>query len=43
MVLQDILWLLLPVAAASGWYAAKRNARMTEVPRNDYTPAYFKG
>jgi len=43
VVIQDILWLLLPIAAASGWYAAKRSARRTESPRNDYTPAYFKG
>ena len=43
MLIQDILWLLLPVAAASGWVAAKRSARRMETPRNDYTPAYFKG
>lgn len=43
MVIQDILWLLLPVAAASGWYGAKRSDRRAETTGNDYTPAYFKG
>jgi len=41
--MQDILWLLLPVAAASGWYAAKRSARRMETPARDYSPVYFKG
>ncbi len=41
--MQDILWLLLPLAAASGWYAAKRSARRMESSAKDHTPAYFKG
>ncbi|MCP5418768.1 MAG: lipopolysaccharide assembly protein LapB [Chromatiaceae bacterium] len=43
MVVQDILWLLLPIAAASGWYAARRSAPPVEEQQRDYTPAYFKG
>lgn len=39
----DFLWLLLPVAAASGWMLAKRDAKL----KTDKTPAlssdYFKG
>lgn len=43
MVLQDLIWLLLPVAAASGWYAAKRSERSVKTQSSDYSPAYFKG
>ena len=39
----DLLWLLLPLAAASGWLAARRSLRRTEVANGKYTPAYFKG
>lgn len=40
----DLLWLLLPVAAASGWWAAKRSANhQGGVRRNDLSSVYFKG
>ena len=42
----QLLWLLLPVAAASGWIAARRSARRGEEPRSsgcDNNPAYFRG
>ncbi|MCB1759357.1 MAG: lipopolysaccharide assembly protein LapB [Gammaproteobacteria bacterium] len=39
----DLLWLLLPVAAASGWLAARRSANSTEPVRPDPAPAYLKG
>ncbi|MEJ1298901.1 MAG: lipopolysaccharide assembly protein LapB [Candidatus Sedimenticola sp. (ex Thyasira tokunagai)] len=41
--MMELLWLLLPVAAASGWFAAKRNSAQKESPVFDYTPAYFRG
>ena len=40
----ELLWLLLPVAAASGWYAARRSAaRVAHVPVPMTVPEYFKG
>ena len=36
----ELLWLLLPVAAASGWYAARRSE---EKGRRRLTPDYFRG
>ena len=36
----ELLWLLLPVAAASGWYAARR---AEGVGRRRLTPDYFRG
>ena len=40
----ELLWLLLPVAAASGWIAARRSAaRLREHGRAERDPAYFRG
>ncbi len=40
----DLLWILLPVAAASGWWAARRGmARSREDAECLTTPAYFRG
>ncbi|VAX06962.1 Lipopolysaccharide assembly protein LapB [hydrothermal vent metagenome] len=41
----DLLLLLLPVAAASGWLAAKRSDRRQDAspPEANQSPAYFKG
>lgn len=36
----ELLWLLLPVAAASGWYAARRSE---DTGRRRLTPDYFRG
>ena len=36
----ELLWLLLPVAAASGWYAARRSQ---DRDRRRLTPDYFRG
>lgn len=36
----ELLWLLLPVAAASGWYAARRSEG---AGRRRLTPDYFRG
>ena len=41
--MNELLWLLLPVAAASGWLAARRSPRKTESSGSDHTPAYFRG
>lgn len=41
--MMELLWLLLPVAAASGWYAAKRSNKRMEASAKDQTPAYFRG
>ena len=39
-----LLWLLLPVAAASGWYMHKRTARRVDVDRlNEFSSSYFRG
>ncbi len=39
----DLLWLLLPVAAASGWWAARRSANKARERSARSTPAYFRG
>jgi len=42
--MQELLWILLPVAAASGWWAAKRSmAKGCEETDRLTTPAYFRG
>lgn len=39
-----LLFLLLPVAAASGWYFARRGQRRADTrERNDFSAHYFKG
>ena len=38
---QDLLWLLLPLAAASGWYAARRDLRRPAAA--PVSPDYFRG
>lgn len=41
---QLLLWLLLPVAAASGWWAAMRSARRDAARgRQEGNPVYFRG
>jgi lipopolysaccharide biosynthesis regulator YciM len=41
---QDLLWLLLPLAAASGWYAAHRDQRRPSSPKGGgLSPDYFRG
>jgi lipopolysaccharide biosynthesis regulator YciM len=41
---QDLLWLLLPLAAASGWYAAHRDQRRQSSPKDgSLSPEYFRG
>ena len=40
----DLLWLLLPVAAASGWIMAKRSLQKTNQSRSrDFSSDYFQG
>lgn len=40
----DLLWLLLPVAAASGWVMAKRSMQKTRHSRSrDFSSDYFQG
>jgi len=39
----ELLWLLLPVAAASGWLAAKRSGKPRDAPGYQGTPSYFRG
>ena len=42
--MQELLWLLLPVAAASGWWMARRSAaRDCNESDRRTTPAYFRG
>ena len=43
--MQELLWLLLPVAAASGWLAATRSARRLSAPEAQPTlkADYFRG
>jgi len=42
--MQEIFWLLLPVAAASGWWAARRSAaRDCKKTSQMTTPEYFRG
>jgi lipopolysaccharide biosynthesis regulator YciM len=39
-----LLWMLLPVAAASGWYLHKRSADRVDVDRlNQFSSTYFRG
>ena len=42
-MVQDLLWLLLPVAAASGWMMARRSIKQEDRRTLDISPAYFKG
>lgn len=39
----DLLWLLLPAAAASGWFAARLEYRRQQRQNFDLPAAYFKG
>ncbi len=41
--MMELFWLLLPVAAASGWWAAKRSASRQEVTVVERSPGYFSG
>ncbi len=41
--LRDLVWLLLPVAAASGWWVAQRSARAGKSPSHEHNPVYFRG
>jgi lipopolysaccharide biosynthesis regulator YciM len=41
--MMELLLLLLPLAAASGWMAAKRSGRRSEQNLRAQDPAYFKG
>lgn len=41
--MMELLLLLLPVAAASGWFAAKRSSACKESSSFDCTPIYFRG
>jgi len=43
MAVNELVWLLLPVAAASGWWAARRTALKASERRARTTPAYFRG
>jgi lipopolysaccharide assembly protein B len=41
---RDLLWLLLPLAAASGWYAAHRDLRRQSSSKDgSLSPEYFRG
>ena len=39
----EILWMLLPIAAASGWWAARRGTTRDADVCADRDPAYFRG
>ena len=39
----ELLWLLLPLAAASGWWAARRSSARKEATSTGYSPDYFRG
>ena len=39
----ELLWFLLPVAAASGWWVSWRQYQKTEKPRRSVPPEYYKG
>jgi len=39
----DLLWFLLPVAAASGWWMARRQDHRTDRSRRSVPPEYYKG
>ena len=38
----NIFWLLLPVAALSGWYIGRSNQKQ-KLPLKNIYPEYFKG
>ena len=40
--MMEFLFLLLPLAAATGWYSGRRS-RGAESPARDHNPVYFKG
>ncbi len=42
-VLTELLFLLLPVAAASGWWLARRDASAARAPAPGAAPAFFRG
>ena len=39
----EFFWLLLPIAAASGWLAARRSSTLKQIAISDRTPTYFRG
>lgn len=39
----ELLWFLLPVAAASGWWVAQRNIKQSTHSVFDLSPDYYKG
>ncbi len=41
--MQELLWLLLPLAAASGWFAARRTQTRPSPRAGRQPPTYFKG
>lgn len=41
--MQEVVWLLLPIAAASGWWAARRSAQKAAREQGAANPVYFKG
>ncbi|MES9844606.1 MAG: lipopolysaccharide assembly protein LapB [Candidatus Sedimenticola sp. PURPLELP] len=41
--MMELLWLLLPVAAFSGWMAARRGMDKRERSSDDRAPVYFRG
>ncbi|PUD99136.1 MAG: lipopolysaccharide assembly protein LapB [Candidatus Sedimenticola endophacoides] len=41
--MMELLWLLLPVAAFSGWMAARRSGNRHEARRDERAPIYFRG
>jgi lipopolysaccharide biosynthesis regulator YciM len=44
MEFRDLFWLLLPLAAASGWYAARREQRRGPThSRSEFSSDYFRG
>ena len=43
MSAQDLLWLLLPLAAASGWFVARLDGKRQAAKSFDLPSAYFRG
>ena len=43
MAIPDLLWLLLPVAAAAGWFAARRSGASSDKAFWDYTSDFHQG
>jgi lipopolysaccharide assembly protein B len=41
--MQALLWLLLPVAAASGWWSAHRDSKRRSLNTHQLSPHYLKG